>query len=375
MSSPSPELNPGTEFGRYTINSELGRGGMGRVMLATDSVLHRQVALKILLPNMIDKEEVVARFFREARLAAQLTHPNAVHVYDLGEALGMPFIAMEYVEGKPLTAYLGDSHIAAERKLRWLVDVAKGLSAAHARGLLHRDMKPANVMVSKEDVAKVVDFGLAKRELPTAEVKATFQTAQGFLIGTPAYMAPEQLEAGENIDARADQFGWALTAYALMLGKNLRKEDPLLFGPIPLLSDKVPGVSRRAAEIVMRALSNDREMRFPSMDALVAELEPAIQARGYSQPPGNKTRNPFEITGPMPQEAHPTKVSPPAPPVSAQPTPKMGGLPMGGGPGSPASTTKFCPDCGLSFAMPSTRCKGPHVAAFPKPPGVDDSDH
>jgi serine/threonine protein kinase len=376
----SPELNPGTEFGRYTIDSELGRGGMGRVMLATDSVLHRKVALKILLPNMINKEEVVARFFREARLAAQLTHPNAVHVYDLGEALGLPFIAMEYVEGKALTAYLGDAHIAPERKLRWLVDVAKGLSAAHSRGLLHRDMKPANVMVSKEmDVAKVVDFGLAKRELPTAEVRATFQTAQGFLIGTPAYMAPEQLEAGENIDARADQFGWALTAYALMLGKNLRKEDPLLFGPIPLLSDKVPGMSRRAAEIVMRALSNDREMRFPTMDALVAELEPAIQAQaagatGYTAP----KRSPFEITGPMPQEAHPTKVSPPAPPVSAQPTPKMGGLPIraassGGMPAS--STTKFCPDCGLSFAMPSTKCKGPHVAAFPKPPGVDDSDH
>lgn len=347
------ELNPGTAFGRYTIESELGRGGMGRVMLATDTVLHRQVALKILLPAMAEKEEVVLRFFREARLAAQLNHPNVAHVYDLGEALGMSFIAMEYVSGKPLTAYVGNEHTPADQKLRWLVDVARGLSAAHARNLLHRDMKPSNVMVSREGVAKVVDFGLAKRELPSAEVKATFQTAQGFLIGTPAYMAPEQLDADNPIDARADQFGWALTAYALMLGKNLRKEDPLLFGPIPLLCDRVPGVSRRASEIILRALSNDREMRFPTMDALIAELVPAIATRP-SNPPSPRATAPFISQAPV---SFPVPSSTPTRLVSA----------------SPPSRT-FCPDCGLSLAMPSSRCKNAHAEAFPKPPGIDDSE-
>ena len=344
------DLHPGAVFGRYTIDSELGRGGMGRVILATDGVLHRKVALKILLPGLHEKEEVVARFFREARLAAQLTHPNTVHVYDLGEVAGHPFIAMEYVDGTPLTKYLGDSYIPAERRMRWLVDVARGLGAAHARGLLHRDMKPANVMVSKDGIAKVVDFGLAKKEVPSAEVRATFQTATGFVIGTPAYMAPEQLDPTETIDARADQFAWALTAYALMLGRNLRKEDPLLFGPIPLLSDQVPGVSRRAAEIVLRALSNDREMRFPSMDALVAELEPALAI------------NP---SGPPPRISQPS--SAPVSPVnrpSQHPTPRMAS--------APPSVRRFCPQCGLSFAMSSPKCNGPHAEAFPRPPGIED---
>lgn len=341
------ELLPGTAFGRYLIESELGRGGMGRVMLALDTVLHRKVALKILLPGLLSKGEVVARFFREARLAAQLTHPNAAHVYDLGEVDGSPFIAMEYVDGKPLTAYLGDAHVRPDRRMRWLVDVAKGLGAAHARGLLHRDMKPANVMVSKDGVAKVVDFGLAKKEVPSAEVRSTFQTAAGFVIGTPAYMAPEQLGADENIDARADQFGWALTAYALMLGKNPRKDDPLLFGPIPLLSDRVPGVSRRAAEIVLRALSTDREMRFPSMDALVSELEAAL-----GQPTSVSPMRSGAGKASTPPE-DPTLVSPP----SHHPTPRMATAPL----------PPFCSDCGIPFKMSSPDCQGPHAEAFPNP--------
>lgn len=343
------DIRPGVAFGRYTIDAELGRGGMGLVMLATDGVLHRKVALKILLPGLLTREEIVARFFREARLAAQLTHPNTVHVYDLGEVDGLPFIAMEYVEGKPLTSYLGDSYIPADRRLKWMVDVAKGLAAAHSRNLLHRDVKPANVMVSVDGTAKVVDFGLAKKEATTPELRATFQTATGFVIGTPMYMAPEQLEASDTIDARADQFGWALTTYALMLGKNLRKDDPLLFGPIPLLSDRVPGVTRRAAEIVLRALSNDREMRFPTMDALIAELEPAVMSMPPSLPP---------------DLSRPPSPKPKTPPPSLREvTPKMA---------MPVSTRRFCPDCGLPFAMSSASCKqsSSHAEAFPEPPGI-----
>jgi serine/threonine-protein kinase len=173
-------------------------------------------------------------------------------------------------------------------------------------------------------------------------MRVTFQTATGFLIGTPAYMAPEQLDAEETVDARADQFAWALTAYALMLGKNLRKEDPLLFGPIPLLSDRVPGVSRRSAEIVMRALSNDREMRFPSMEALVAELEPALLEKPSAPPRGALASS----LAPAPPSQHPTKMA------------------------SPPPSRNFCPDCGMSFGMPSAKCKGAHVEGFPKPPGA-----
>src|SRR5262249_45415365 len=163
----------------YKIEAEIGRGGMGRVLLATDRVLERNVALKILLADLVTKEEIVKRFFREARLAAQVCHPNTVHIYDLGEIEDVAFIAMEYLEGKPLTVYLGDELISPARRMRWLVDVAKGLRAAHARGLLHRDMKPSNVMVSADEIVKVVDFGLAKRTQTTPELRATFHTAQG----------------------------------------------------------------------------------------------------------------------------------------------------------------------------------------------------
>jgi serine/threonine-protein kinase len=328
------QIRPGAAFGRYTIDAELGRGGMGLVYLATDSVLERKVALKMIAPGLDSLEVTARRFFREAKLAAQLSHANTVHIYDLGDVEGVPFIAMEYVDGKTLTAYLGDNTVPAERRMRWLIDAAKGLGAAHARGLIHRDMKPANVMVTKEGVAKVLDFGLAKKERATAEMKATFQTTTDFVVGTPAYMSPEQLEGIEPIDARADQFGWALTAYALFLGKNIRKDDPLLFGPIPLLSDRVPGLSRRTAEIVMRALSNDRDMRFPSMDALVAELEPALA---------------------MPPSMRMDEGDPP----SQRLTLEM--------PGAPARIRPFCPDCGLPVAMPSSACAGPHAEGFPKP--------
>ena len=362
------ELKPGVAFGRYTIDAELGRGGMGRVMLATDGVLHRKVALKVVLPGLEEREEIVHRFFREARLAAQLTHPNTVHVYDLGEVHGHLFLAMEYVDGQPLSAYLGDASVPAERRMGWLIDVAKGLGAAHARGLLHRDMKPANVMVSKDGVAKVVDFGLAKREsrrisvsdqLSSTERHATFQTALGFVVGTPAYMAPEQLEGADTVDARADQFAWALTAYALLLGKNLRKDDPLLFGPIPLLSDRVPGISRRAAEIILRALSNDREMRFPSMDILAADLELAVKGR-----PSVSSRVSSRESASIESAPRPSAVRGPA---SASRTPVMGAAPA-----ARQAPGRFCAECGLSLAMPSPRCKAPHVEAFPKPPGIKD---
>jgi serine/threonine-protein kinase len=347
------DIRPGLTLGRYTIERELGRGGMGQVMLATDNVLTRKVALKVLLPGLLTREEIVARFFREARLAAQVTHPNAAHIYDLGDEDGVLFIAMEHVDGKPLTAYVGDGTVPVERRLRWLVDIARGLGAAHAKGLYHRDMKPANVMVSKDGPAKVVDFGLAKKEKTTPELRTTFQTAQGFVIGTPAYMAPEQLE-GLTVDARTDQFAWALTAYTLMLGKNLRLEDPLLFGPIPLLCDRIPGISRRTAEIILRALSHDREMRFPSMEELLGELEPSLSvtvasggASSGTMPLGSRVANETERE--------------PAPPLVHEPTPRMAAAPP---------SRKFCPSCGLAFGLPSPGCDGPHAAAFPKPPGA-----
>jgi serine/threonine-protein kinase len=266
---------PGSRFGRYQIESVLGEGGMGQVLRAVDTVLERPVALKIIRPDREGRTEAIARFFREARLAAQVRHPNAVEIYDLGEVDGVPFIAMELIEGRSLKEHVGDPSVPLDQKLRWMLDVARGLAAAHKRGLIHRDVKPANVMVSVDATAKVVDFGLAKRTSPTLKMKATFQTMLGFIVGTPAYMAPEQLEA-EDIDARADQFAWALTTYVLVSGVNPRTTDPMLLSPIQALDARVPDVGARIGAVVARALRRRPDDRFASMDDVIEAFAGAL---------------------------------------------------------------------------------------------------
>lgn len=268
------KLAPGEKFGRYTIESTLGIGGMGQVFRALDNLLERVVALKIIRPDKTDREEATARFFREAKLAAKLTHPNTIQVYDLGQVEDVPFIAMEYLNGKPFTAYCGDATIRSDRKIRWLLDAARGLAAAHRLQMVHRDVKPGNVIVSAEDVVKVLDFGLAKRVATTPEIRKTFHTDLGFVVGTPAYMAPEQL-VGEAADARSDQFSWGLTAYVLLTGRNPRGTDHLLLDPIrPLGADH--GVSPAASAVFSRALDRDRDRRYPTLEALIMDLDLAL---------------------------------------------------------------------------------------------------
>jgi len=142
-------LAVGETFERYLIESLIGRGGMGEVYRAVDTRLRRKVALKVLRADR-GNPDAVARLFREARLAAGLTHPNTVAIHDIGEAEGIPYIVMELVTGAPLLAYVGDARVPAARKLAWLVDVARALSAAHNAGIIHRDVKPSNVMVSDD---------------------------------------------------------------------------------------------------------------------------------------------------------------------------------------------------------------------------------
>jgi len=268
----------GDTFGRYTIVEALGMGGMGQIFRALDNVLERNVALKVIRPDRVASEELLARFFREARLAAKLTHANTLQIYDLGEVGGTPFIAMEHIQGQSLTAYCGRTDVSVERKLHWMLDAARGLAAAHRHGLIHRDVKPGNIMVTDENVVKVVDFGLAKRAATSSRrggKDKNFQTADvGYALGTPAWMSPEQLE-GAEIDARADQFAWGLTTYALIAGKNPRVHDPLLISVSPL-DARVRGVGRTIGSLVEKTLSMDPEARYPSMDDLVLVLERAL---------------------------------------------------------------------------------------------------
>jgi serine/threonine-protein kinase len=261
----------GETFERYEIEALIGRGGMGEVYRAVDTRLRRKVALKVLRADR-GSEDAVARLYREARAAAVLAHPNTIAIHDIGEADGIFYIVMELVTGMPLLAYVGDVRVPASRKLAWLVDVARALSAAHKAGVIHRDVKPSNVMVSDDGVVKVLDFGLAR---PLAPV--SFRTQVGHVVGTPRYMAPELL-AGAEADVRCDQYAFGLTAYELLAGKH---PGGVLAGPVkpPALEKAVPEVSSAVAQVIARTMEADPDMRFTSMDDVALALADAIAGR------------------------------------------------------------------------------------------------
>jgi serine/threonine-protein kinase len=282
-------VRPGDTFDRYEIVELLGEGGMGRVYAAHDPKLGRRIALKILTVHGAPEpggSQGPARMLREARAAAAFDHPNAVAIFDVGEADGTPYIAMELIEGKPLRWYVGRADVPWARRLRWLVDVAHALGAAHERGLVHRDVKPENVMVREDGVVKVLDFGIARvRDAPVDPTGATEVrgldaiTAEGVVIGTPRYMSPEQLR-GDPLDGRSDQFAWGVVAYELLSGRSpWRTAEPslrlvaevLTQTPGALDAPEIPEVVERA---VTRALEKDPAKRFRSMEAAARVLEP-----------------------------------------------------------------------------------------------------
>ena len=188
----------GRTLGHFRVSDVIGAGGMGVVYKATDLRLRRTVALKVLPPELALDPERRSRLLAEARAASALNHPNIVTVHEIDSADGIDFVAMEYVEGRPLDRVIGKDGLALGEALAYAAQIAAALSAAHAQGVVHRDLKPANVIVTPNGQLKVVDFGLAKR-LPKAPVDsealtdtAAARTAEGSLAGTVAYMSPEQ---------------------------------------------------------------------------------------------------------------------------------------------------------------------------------------
>jgi serine/threonine protein kinase len=250
--------------GRYLLEALIGQGGMGEVYRARDTTLHRKVALKVVRSDR-EGPESKGRLLREARAAAALSHPNTVAIHDLGESDGVLYIVMELVNGMPLLAYVGDDRVPAARKLRWCAEIARALACAHKAGVLHRDVKPTNVMVSDEGVAKVLDFGLAK---PVEPKSFDFKTQAGHVVGTVRYMAPEQL-AGDT-DPRSDQYALGVTTYELLSG-HYPSGNPL--GVTEPLVSLVPDLPKRVSGLVerlMRPLPGDR---FASMNDVSKELD------------------------------------------------------------------------------------------------------
>ncbi len=269
------------QLGRYRIDGMLGRGGMGAVYRAFDTALERPVALKVMLHG--DRSGTAAeRMRREAKAAAKLDHPNVVRIYDVAELEGQLCIAMEFLEGRSLAAHLGQGRVSQSDAVSWLQQTASALAAAHAAGIVHRDIKPENLHVLPDGTVKVLDFGIVHQH--DTELGAGWETLtdEGAIIGTPSYMAPEQL-AQLPFDGRADQFSWAVVAYELFTGRLpwpegsvLQTLTAVLESDPPTAAEVRPRVDPIVSDVIARAMQKDPDQRFPTIDDAARALEAAF---------------------------------------------------------------------------------------------------
>jgi len=264
---------PGETFGSYRIDAPIGRGGMGVVFRASHVTLGRAVALKVLRDDDDPDPERIARFVREARLVAALSHPGIVGIYDAGVVAGTAYLAMEWVEGRSLRDAIRAGDLTLSARIHIARTLAESIAFAHEHGIIHRDLKPGNVMLDARGSPKLLDFGLAKRVVRSVPPgPLTFATRDDVVIGTMSYMAPEQM-ISMDVDGRADQFSWAVTAYELILGNHPRTttgDERFPFTPAKSLSAVVPGVPPALAGVIARALAAQRAARFDSMRDLLA---------------------------------------------------------------------------------------------------------
>jgi serine/threonine protein kinase len=261
---PTPSLPAGTRLAQFEVQQLLGRGGFGEVYRARDTRLDRTVALKVLRPE-VATEELRERLRREAVAASALNHPGICAVHDLVEAGGRLLIVMEMVEGRRLTDVLSRGPLSPSEAIATVVEIADALGEAHRAGILHRDVKPANVMVGPGGHVKVLDFGLAKRTAGSDSAGREL-TREGTAVGTLSYMSPEQLLAG-HVDERSDLFSLGVVLYEMVAGRRpfegsstIATADAILHSPPPPLT--TPAVPERLAAVVSRLLEKDPARRF-----------------------------------------------------------------------------------------------------------------
>jgi len=276
---------------RYRVGRRLGQGGMGVVYVAVHEALHKQVALKILQKLARLDPDAVARFEREAIATANLKHPNIAETTDFGQlADGGFYLVMEYVDGTPLRRLLAEQgKLAPERALSILRQVGSALATAHARDVVHRDLKPDNVIVvstpEAPDVVKVIDFGLAKIRSATFGGGATGLTSVGTVMGTPAYMSPEQV-MGQTVDQRADQYALGVLAFELLTGRPPYKADDVgqlmmmhVGAPVPSTREQTPELPPEIDTVTSKMLAKLPDERFASVADAMAAMETAVSSR------------------------------------------------------------------------------------------------
>jgi serine/threonine protein kinase/predicted ATPase len=279
------EVVPGrTTLGAYRILEKIGAGGMGTVYLAKDTRLGRRVALKLLPAQFARDEELVRRFEQEARAASALNHPNIITVHEIGEERGRLFIVTEFVEGKTLRERMWERRFSTSEALDVCAQVAGALQKAHAAGVVHRDVKPENLMLDEDGHVKVLDFGIAKQvaSVPSVDTEAPtsaqVNTASGIVLGTTAYMSPEQVR-GYELDGRSDVWSLGCVLYEMLTGRAPFEEKnfgdlvvAILHGNPPSLTDLAPEVSADVTVLVARALAKRREDRYESAKEFREEL-------------------------------------------------------------------------------------------------------
>ncbi|MCA1850370.1 MAG: serine/threonine-protein kinase, partial [Acidobacteria bacterium] len=278
-------LEAGTRLGRYEIKSLIGAGGMGEVYRALDPKIGRDVAIKVLPAAFSADAERLRRFEQEASAAGALNHPNILSIYDVETHDGSPYVVSELLEGNSLREQMGGAALAARKAVGYALQVARGLAAAHEKGIIHRDIKPENIFITADGRAKILDFGLAKliepdgdrarSDLPTRKVN----TDPGAVMGTVGYMSPEQLR-GRPVDARTDIFSFGAVLYEMLSGRRAFQRDSaadtisaILREDPPELSETDRNINPALERVVRRCLEKNREERFHSASDLAFALD------------------------------------------------------------------------------------------------------
>jgi serine/threonine-protein kinase len=267
---------------KYVVESLIGRGGMGAVYVVVHRVTQKRLALKVLLPQYLDQPEIVERFLREAQAVGRIQHRNVVDVFDVGKDGDVFYIVMALLNGKPLSTLLREEPMPLSRLLTISLRAMEGVAAAHAEGVIHRDLKPDNIFVCKGvsgqlDDPKIVDFGISKQD----GAVDTRLTQSGVMLGTPHYMAFEQITGQRDLDERVDVYAVGAILYEALAGEPPYDAESvgglavrMMSGPPRDLDERCAGLPHGLCNVIMRALSREREQRFSSMEAFIEALRP-----------------------------------------------------------------------------------------------------